>query len=89
MVQSGRAGYAPKTMTQSAYLSGQFLLAMPGMADARFDHAVIAMCSHDGEGALGIGIGATIEGLGLHDLLDVLLKFRCFWSFAYAKALRH
>lgn len=70
MVRSGRAGYAPKTMTQSAYLSGQFLLAMPGMADARFDHAVIAMCSHDGEGALGIGIGATIEGLGLHDLLD-------------------
>ena len=52
------------------YLSGQFLLAMPGMIDPRFDHAVIAMCAHDKDGALGIGIGATIDGLGLHDLLD-------------------
>jgi putative transcriptional regulator len=43
---------------------------MPGMIDPRFDHAVIAMCSHDAEGALGIGVGATIDGLGLHDLLD-------------------
>ncbi len=57
-------------MQTPAYLSGQFLLAMPGMFDPRFDHAVIAMCAHDKDGALGIGIGATIGGLGLHDLLD-------------------
>jgi putative transcriptional regulator len=53
----------------SAYLTGQFLLAMPGMRDPRFAHAVIAMCAHDAGGALGVGIGATIGGLGLHDLL--------------------
>lgn len=53
-----------------AFLSGQFLLAMPGMTDHRFDKAVIAMCSHDADGALGIGIGATIDGLGFHDLLE-------------------
>ncbi|MBI0475116.1 DUF179 domain-containing protein [Sphingomonas sp. MA1305] len=57
-------------MSDPTYLTGQFLLAMPGMIDPRFDHAVIAMCSHDAAGALGIGIGATIDGLGLHDLLD-------------------
>lgn len=57
-------------MQSPVYLSGQFLLAMPGMIDPRFDHAVIAMCAHDKEGAIGIGIGATIDGLGLHDLLD-------------------
>ena len=51
------------------YLTGQFLLAMPGIGDPRFEHAVIAVCAHDGEGALGIGIGATIAGLGLHELL--------------------
>ncbi|WP_447413128.1 YqgE/AlgH family protein, partial [Clostridium perfringens] len=28
------------------------------------------MCAHDAAGALGIGIGATIDDLGLHDLLD-------------------
>ena len=57
-------------MSAAAFLTGQFLLAMPGMLDPRFDHAMIAMCSHDGNGALGIGLGATIAGLGLHDLLD-------------------
>ncbi len=57
-------------MQSPVYLSGQFLLAMPGMIDPRFDHAVIAMFAHDKEGAIGIGIGATIDGLGLHDLLD-------------------
>lgn len=58
-------------MMESAapFLTGQFLLAMPGIGDPRFDHAVIAMCGHDAEGAIGIGIGATIDGLGLHDVL--------------------
>ncbi len=55
---------------QLTFLSGQFLLALPGMADRRFDHAVIAMCAHDEGGALGIGLGATIEGIGFHALLD-------------------
>jgi putative transcriptional regulator len=57
-------------MSDPAYLTGQFLLAMPGMGDPRFDHAVIAMCAHDANGALGVGLGATVEGLGFHDLLD-------------------
>lgn len=57
-------------MQSPTYLSGQFLLAMPGMIDPRFDHAAIAMCAHDADGALGIGVGATIAGLTLHDLLD-------------------
>ena len=51
------------------FLTGQFLLAMPGIGDPRFERAVIAMCAHDEQGALGSGIGSTIEGLGLHDLL--------------------
>jgi len=56
-------------MDSTPYLTGQFLLAMPGIGDPRFERSVIAMCAHDGEGALGIGISDTIEGLGLHDLL--------------------
>lgn len=56
-------------MDTTRFLTGQFLLAMPGIGDPRFDRAVIAMCVHDHDGALGIGIGETIDGLGLHDLL--------------------
>ena len=59
-------------MDTTHYLTGQFLLAMPGIGDPRFDHAVIAMCAHDAEGALGIGIGTTIDGLGLHTVLRQL-----------------
>ncbi|MCD2323878.1 YqgE/AlgH family protein [Sphingomonas sp. IC-56] len=56
-------------MESTPFLTGQFLLAMPGIGDSRFERAVIAMCAHDEDGALGIGIGETIEGLGLHELL--------------------
>ena len=51
------------------YLTGQFLLAMPGIGDPRFERAVIAICAHDADGAVGIGIGAEVGGLGFHDLL--------------------
>ena len=56
-------------MDSARFLTGQFLLAMPGIGDPRFERAVIAMCAHDGEGALGIGVGDTIDGLTLHVLL--------------------
>ena len=59
-------------MIDSASLAGQFLLAMPGMGDPRFHRAVIAMMVHDGDGALGIGLGRVRPGLGLHELLDDL-----------------
>ncbi|MEG3086679.1 YqgE/AlgH family protein [Sphingomonas sp. PB4P5] len=56
-------------MDSARYLTGQFLLAMPGIGDPRFDRAVIAMCAHDENGAVGIGLGEVIPGLGLHTLL--------------------
>ena len=57
-------------MDMPAFLSGKMLLAMPGIGDPRFDHAVIAMCSHDSQGALGVGIGHVIGNMGFHELLE-------------------
>ncbi|WP_425229786.1 YqgE/AlgH family protein [Sphingomonas sp.] len=57
-------------MDDPVYLSGKFLLAMPAMPDPRFAHAVVAMCAHGKEGAVGVGIGQTYDGLGFHDLLE-------------------
>ena len=54
------------------FLSGQFLLAMPGIGDPRFEKAVIAMCVHDEDGALGIGLGRVAPRIGFHDLLKQL-----------------
>jgi putative transcriptional regulator len=58
---------------QSApFLSGKLLLAMPGMADPRFERAVIALCVHDENGAVGIGIGHKRSGLRFRSLLEQL-----------------
>jgi len=59
-------------MEAPVFLSGQFLLAMPGIGDQRFEKAVIAMCVHDEGGALGIGVGRLVPRLGLHGLLEQL-----------------
>jgi putative transcriptional regulator len=59
-------------MDEPLYLSGQFLLAMPGIGDPRFEKAVIAMCVHDRNGALGIGLGRIVPRIGFHDLLRQL-----------------
>jgi putative transcriptional regulator len=59
-------------MEQTRYLPGEMLLAMPGIGDRRFEHAAIAMCTHDADGAMGIGVGDTIDGLTLHTLLQQL-----------------
>lgn len=56
-------------MEEPKYLSGQLLLAMPGIGDPRFEKAVIAMCTHDEGGALGIGLGRIMPRIGLHELL--------------------
>ena len=57
---------------QPQFLSGKLLLAMPGMADPRFDRAVIAMAVHDENGAVGIGVGHTRIGIRFRDLLKQL-----------------
>ena len=59
-------------MEQPTFLSGKLLLAMPGMADPRFDRAVIAMAMHDEQGAIGIGIGQLRAGLRFRQLLKQL-----------------
>ena len=57
---------------QPAFLSGKLLLAMPGMADPRFERAVIALCVHDENGAVGIGIGHKRAGISFRALLRQL-----------------
>jgi putative transcriptional regulator len=59
-------------MDAPPYLSGKLLLAMPGMADPRFERAVIAICVHDENGAVGIGIGHKRAGLRFRALLKQL-----------------
>jgi putative transcriptional regulator len=57
-------------MSEAQYLNGRLLLAMPGMFDANFDHAVIALCQHDENGAFGIGVGHLRANLTFRELLE-------------------
>lgn len=53
-------------------LAGQILIAMPGMADPRFDHSVILICAHSDEGAMGLIVNKPVEDLSFAKLLDQL-----------------
>jgi len=50
-------------------LEGQFLIAMPSMADSRFEHSVIYMCSHSDQGAMGLVVNQVARHLSLEELL--------------------
>jgi putative transcriptional regulator len=53
----------------STFLDGQFLVAMPGMSDERFARAVIYVCAHSPEGAMGIVLNRPATNVNMPDLL--------------------
>jgi putative transcriptional regulator len=59
-------------VTDTPYLSGSLLLAMPGMGDPRFDRAAIAMCVHDPNGALGIVVNKPLPMTTVAELMKQL-----------------
>jgi putative transcriptional regulator len=54
------------------FLTGRLLIAMPGIDDPRFERAVILMCAHSSEHAMGIALNRPLDGLSLAELLDRL-----------------
>jgi putative transcriptional regulator len=54
------------------YLTGQLLIAMPGLRDARFARTVIYMCAHNEDGAMGLVINRLIGAITFPDLLRQL-----------------
>ncbi|CUH84641.1 YqgE/AlgH family protein [Thalassovita mediterranea] len=51
-------------------LTGQLLIAMPGMGDPRFEHSVVLVCAHSDEGAMGLIVNKPTEDVALEDLLE-------------------
>lgn len=56
----------------SIYLTGQLLIAMPGMADPRFAKTVVYICAHNADGAMGLVVNRAIDSLSFPDLLEQL-----------------
>jgi putative transcriptional regulator len=53
-------------------LAGKMLIAMPGMGDPRFAHAVIYLCAHSESGAMGLIVNKPVEDLEFSQLLQQL-----------------
>ncbi len=58
-----------KQNVRRGYLDGQMLVAMPSMPDKRFQKALIYLCAHSAEGAMGIIVNHAAAGLRLPELL--------------------
>jgi len=57
---------------EAEYLSGQLLIAMPGMTDPRFRKSVIYLCAHNADGAMGLVVNRKLESLTFSDMLEQL-----------------
>lgn len=59
-------------MTAFSSLTGRLLVAMPGIDDDRFRHAVILICAHDDEHAMGLRLDQPVPGVSLSEVLEKL-----------------
>jgi putative transcriptional regulator len=53
-------------------LAGRLLIAMPGMADARFQRSVIVICAHSPDGAMGLIVNKPAGEMSFAGLLEHL-----------------
>ncbi|MGI9407958.1 MAG: YqgE/AlgH family protein [Hyphomicrobiaceae bacterium] len=60
------------TETGGTFLDGQLLIAMPAMADERFERAVIYLCAHSEDGAMGIILNKRADHIDFTELLEQL-----------------
>lgn len=53
---------------EDRHLTGQLLVAMPGMADPRFARSVVFLCAHSPEGAMGIVVNRLLDNVSFADI---------------------
>lgn len=60
------------TATPCEFLGGRLLIAMPGIDDPRFERAVVLMCAHTADHAVGLTLNRPVEGLTVPMLFERL-----------------
>jgi putative transcriptional regulator len=53
-------------------LAGRLLIAMPGISDPRFEHALMLVCLHTPQNAMGVRLNAPMEDLTVAEVLKKL-----------------
>jgi putative transcriptional regulator len=61
-----------KTVSHQGFMTGELLVAMPQMRDARFTRSVIYICAHTSDGAMGLVVNRLVGSLTFPDLLQQL-----------------
>ena len=61
-----------RTVSHQGFMTGQLLVAMPQMRDARFTRSVIYVCAHTSDGAMGLVVNRLVGSLTFPDLLQQL-----------------
>lgn len=64
--------HASNLDSSTEFLSGRLLIAMPGIGDPRFEQAVVLICSHTRELAMGVTLNRPLDGVTVPDLLERL-----------------
>jgi putative transcriptional regulator len=59
-------------LLHQGFMTGQLLVAMPQMRDARFTRTVIYLCAHTDDGAMGLIVNRLVGALTFPDLLSQL-----------------
>ena len=63
-----------KNSQTSSYLDGRLLVAMPSIGDDRFSKAVIYICMHSIDGAIGIVLNRIERSITVGDLIEQMDK---------------
>lgn len=76
MTAPGLASVGPgpddAAMSEFQSLAGKLLVAMPGIGDPRFEHAVILICAHQADHAMGLRLDRPAPGVDLRTVLEKL-----------------
>ena len=56
----------------AGYLTGRALIAMPGIEDPRFERAVVLICAHTRDLAMGLTLNRPLDGLTVPNLMEKL-----------------
>lgn len=59
----------PLSLQGNYNLTGKILIAMPFLPDPRFSHAVIYICGHDSQGAMGLIVNKGLPTVTFEELL--------------------
>lgn len=57
-------------LPSDGFLTAQMLIAMPTMADPRFQRTVIYLCAHSVEGAMGLVVNRLYDSISFVELLE-------------------